>query len=43
MSGGFVPYESSVENPLHNQDYIISLIQDIEKRFANEIEKSYNK
>ena len=43
MSGGFVPYDSSVENPLHNQDYIISLIQDIEKRFANEIEKSYNK
>ena len=43
MSGGFVPYDSSVENPLHNQDYIISLIKDIEKRFANEIEKSYNK
>jgi nanoRNase/pAp phosphatase (c-di-AMP/oligoRNAs hydrolase) len=42
MSGGFVPYNPSVEDPVHDQIYIERLIEEIEKRFAKLIVMSYN-
>lgn len=43
MSGGFVPYDPSIADPVDNQAYIEKLIEDIEERFAKQIEIAYNR
>lgn len=42
MSGGFVPYDPSVKNPVSNKVYINGLVDEIEERFAKQIKKAYN-
>ncbi len=42
MSGGFVPYDSSVTNPVADKAYLEKLIKEIEKRFAKLIPIAYN-
>ncbi len=39
MAGGFVPYNHTIENPMADDDYINSMIKDIEHRFLAEIDK----
>jgi len=37
MAGGFVPYNHNIENAMSDDDYINSMIKDIENRFLAEI------